>query len=126
MFNLLNSASNALQYVGKNLHILIQSCFSFLVPPSISGGSGGPVEKKVVASKALTLECEAGGHPLPSLTWLKDGSPVKSGDNLKVLEQGRKIQIINAAPSDAGRYVCVATSAAGEMEIKYDVNVLGK
>ncbi|XP_049335709.1 hemicentin-1 isoform X1 [Astyanax mexicanus] len=94
------------------------------VPPSITGGSDGPVEKKVVVSKSLTLECEAGGHPPPSLTWLKDGSPVNAGNNLQVMEQGRKIQILNAVPSDAGRYVCVATSSAGEMEIKYDVNVL--
>ncbi|XP_017573536.2 hemicentin-1 isoform X3 [Pygocentrus nattereri] len=94
------------------------------VPPSITGDSDSPVEKKVVVNKALTLECEAGGHPIPSLTWLKDGSPVKAGENLQVLEQGRKIQIMNAVPSDAGRYVCVATSPAGEMEIKYDVNVL--
>uniref|UniRef100_A0A8B9H3J1 Hemicentin 1 n=1 Tax=Astyanax mexicanus TaxID=7994 RepID=A0A8B9H3J1_ASTMX len=94
------------------------------VPPSITGGSDGPVEKKVVVSKSLTLECEAGGHPPPSLTWLKDGSPVNAGNNLQVMEQGRKIQILSAVPSDAGRYVCVATSSAGEMEIKYDVNVL--
>ncbi|XP_066533975.1 hemicentin-1 [Hoplias malabaricus] len=66
------------------------------VPPSITGGSDGPMEKKVVVSKSLTLECEAGGHPPPSLTWLKDGSPVKAGENLQVLEQGRKIQILNS------------------------------
>ncbi|TSL47575.1 Hemicentin-1 [Bagarius yarrelli] len=94
------------------------------VPPSISGGVAGAVEKKVVVSKTLVLECEAAGHPPPSLTWLKDGSPVKVGQNLRLYEQGRRIEIANAVPSDSGLYVCVATSIAGEMEIKYDVGVL--
>lgn len=96
------------------------------VPPSVAGGVDGPLEKKVVVSKTLVLECEAAGHPPPSLTWLKDGSPVKAGENLRLLEQGRKMEIVNAAPSDSGLYVCVATSIAGEMEINYDVEVLGK
>lgn len=95
------------------------------VPPSVAGGVDGPVEKNVVVSKTLVLECEAAGHPPPSLTWLKDGSPVKVGENLRLLEQGRKMEIGNAVPSDSGLYVCVATSIAGEMEIKYDVAVLG-
>ncbi|GAA6099393.1 hemicentin-1 isoform X2 [Tachysurus ichikawai] len=94
------------------------------VPPSVAGGVDGPLEKKVVVSKTLVLECEAAGHPPPSLTWLKDGSPVKAGENLRLLEQGRKMEIVNAAPSDSGLYVCVATSIAGEMEINYDVEVL--
>lgn len=106
------------------------SCALFLfchhsVPPSIIAGSDGPTDMKVVLSKSLILKCEAEGHPPPSLTWLKDGSPVAARENLRVLEQGRKIEILSALPSDAGRYVCVATSVAGAREIKYDVSVLG-
>ena len=99
--------------------------YAFSVPPSIEGGLDNPTERKVVVSKPLTLECEAGGHPPPALTWLKDGVPVKSSESVKVLLGGRKIEILNAAVSDSGRYVCVATSIAGEKEIKYDVRVLG-
>ncbi|XP_073667498.1 hemicentin-1 isoform X2 [Paramisgurnus dabryanus] len=94
------------------------------VPPSITGGSDSPTDTKVVLNKSLTLECKATGHPPPSLTWLKDGSPVTARENLRVLEQGRKIEILNALPSDAGRYVCMANSVAGEKDIKYDVSVL--
>ncbi|KAL2089466.1 hypothetical protein ACEWY4_014154 [Coilia grayii] len=94
------------------------------VPPSILGGGDIPSERKVVLGEGLTLECEADGHPTPALSWQKDGVPVRSGEKLQVLEQGRRIQILNANPSDAGRYVCVATSVAGETEMKYDVSVL--
>ncbi|XP_040895666.1 hemicentin-1 [Toxotes jaculatrix] len=94
------------------------------LPPTILGGDGGPTERKVTLSKPLILECEAGGHPPPSLTWLKDGVPVHHGESVRVLEQGKKIEIVSAAVSDSGRYVCVATSIAGEKEVKYDVRVL--
>uniref|UniRef100_A0A8C2ZWU4 Hemicentin-1 n=1 Tax=Cyclopterus lumpus TaxID=8103 RepID=A0A8C2ZWU4_CYCLU len=80
--------------------------------------------KLVVLSKPLLLECEAGGHPPPSLTWLKDGVPVRDGESVRLLEQGSKIEILSATVSDSGRYVCVATSIAGEKEVKYDVKVL--
>nr|XP_061831771.1 hemicentin-1-like isoform X1 [Nerophis lumbriciformis] len=94
------------------------------LPPSIAGLESGPTEKKVVLSKPLLLECEAGGYPPPSLTWLKDGVPVRDGESVRVLDQGKKIEILSAMVSDSGRYVCVATSIAGETEVKYDVRVL--
>lgn len=95
------------------------------VPPAIAGGDDGPTERKVILSKPLILECEAEGHPPPSLTWLKDGVPVLDGESVRVLEQGSKIEILAATVSDSGQYVCVATSIAGEKEVKYDVRVLG-
>ncbi|XP_051929217.1 hemicentin-1 isoform X2 [Hippocampus zosterae] len=94
------------------------------LPPSIAGGQSGTSERKVVLSKPLILECEAGGYPPPSLTWLKDGVPVQHGDKVRVLDQGRKIEIMSAMVLDSGRYVCVATSIAGEAEVTYDVRIL--
>ncbi|CAG5863670.1 unnamed protein product [Menidia menidia] len=94
------------------------------LPPTIAGGDDGPTERKVVLAKSLILECEAEGYPTPSLTWLKDGVPVRDGQSVHVLEQGRKIEILSATVSDSGRYICVATSIAGEKEVKYDVRVL--
>nr|XP_054608122.1 hemicentin-1 isoform X2 [Nothobranchius furzeri] len=94
------------------------------LPPTIPGADDGPSEKRVVLTKHLILECAAAGHPPPSLTWLKDGVPVRDGESVRVLERGRKIEILSATVSDSGRYVCVAMSVAGEKEVKYDVKVL--
>lgn len=39
----------------------------------------------MVVNDPIRLECEASGLPVPSLTWLKDGSPVSSfSDGIQV------------------------------------------
>ncbi|XP_068563703.1 hemicentin-1 [Cebidichthys violaceus] len=121
-------ASDAGQYTCKVTSVAGSAEKSYeldvYLPPTIAGGDDGPTERKVVLSKPLILECEAGGHPPPSLTWLKDGVPVRDGESVRLLEQGSKIEIFSATVSDSGRYICVATSIAGEKEVKYDVKVL--
>ncbi|XP_069009305.1 hemicentin-1 [Embiotoca jacksoni] len=121
-------ASDAGQYTCKVTSVAGSAEKSYeldvYLPPTITGGDDGLTERKVVLSKPLILDCEAGGHPPPSLTWLKDGVPVRDGESVRVLEQGRKIEILSATVSDSGRYICVATSIAGEKEVKYDVKVL--
>ncbi|XP_077463990.1 hemicentin-1 [Stigmatopora argus] len=116
------------QYTCKVTNVAGTAAKSFeldiYLPPSIAGEQSGASERKVVLSKPLILECEAGGYPPPSLTWLKDGVPVQDGNTVHVLEHGRKMQILSAKVLDSGRYVCVATSVAGETEVKYDVRVL--
>ncbi|KFO28580.1 Hemicentin-1 [Fukomys damarensis] len=94
------------------------------VPPMIEGDSATPLNKQVVIAHSLSLECKAAGSPPPSLTWLKDGAPVKTSDNIRIEAGGKKLEIMSALEVDQGQYVCVATSVAGEKEIKYEVDVL--
>ncbi|OPJ77524.1 hemicentin-1 isoform B [Patagioenas fasciata monilis] len=94
------------------------------VPPVIEGDADGAQNRQVVAGNSLTLECKAAGNPPPLLTWLKDGVPVEVSDKLRVSSGGKKLEILNAAEADQGQYLCVATSVAGEQEIKYDVEIL--
>ncbi|NWQ77372.1 HMCN1 protein, partial [Columbina picui] len=94
------------------------------VPPVIEGDADRAQNRQVVAGNSLTLECKAAGNPPPLLTWLKDGVPVKVGDSLRISSGGKKLEILNAAEADRGQYLCVATSIAGEQEIKYDVEIL--
>lgn len=99
--------------------------FCYIVPPVIEGGLAVPLSRQVVVAHSLTLECKAAGNPPPVLTWIKDGVPVKAGDNIRIEAGGKKLEIASALEVDRGQYVCVATSVAGEKEIKYDVDVLG-
>uniref|UniRef100_A0A8C2VRJ2 Hemicentin-1 n=1 Tax=Chinchilla lanigera TaxID=34839 RepID=A0A8C2VRJ2_CHILA len=94
------------------------------VPPVIEGDATTPLYKQVVIAQSLTLECKAAGNPPPALTWLKDGVPVKASDNIRIEAGGKKLEIMSALEVDQGQYICVATSVAGEKEIKYEVDVL--
>ncbi|XP_065792282.1 hemicentin-1 isoform X3 [Muntiacus reevesi] len=94
------------------------------VPPMIEGDLAAALNKQVIVAHSLTLECRAAGHPPPVLTWLKDGVPVKAGGNIRIEAGGKKLEITRALEVDRGQYVCVATSVAGEKEIKYEVDVL--
>ncbi|XP_009081115.1 PREDICTED: LOW QUALITY PROTEIN: hemicentin-1-like, partial [Acanthisitta chloris] len=94
------------------------------VPPVIEGDADTAQSRQVVAGNSLTLECKAAGNPPPLLTWLKDGVPVEASDRLRVLAGGKKLEILNVVEADRGQYWCVATSIAGEQEIKYEVEIL--
>ncbi|XP_036128071.1 hemicentin-1 [Molossus molossus] len=110
--------SNVAGTAEKSFHVDVY------VPPVIEGDAAVPLNKQVVVAHSLTLECRAAGNPPPVLTWLKDGVPVKAGDNIRIEAGGKKLEITSALEGDRGQYVCVATSVAGEKEIKYDVDVL--
>ncbi|XP_077013357.1 hemicentin-1 isoform X4 [Tamandua tetradactyla] len=94
------------------------------VPPRIEGDLATPLKKQVIVAHSLTLECKAAGSPPPVLTWLKDGIPVKAGDSIRIEAGGKKLEITSAREANRGQYACVATSVAGEREIKYEVDVL--
>ncbi|XP_027766691.1 hemicentin-1-like, partial [Empidonax traillii] len=95
------------------------------VPPVIEGDADTAQSRQVVAGNSLTLECNAAGNPAPLLSWLKEGVPVQASARLRVLAGGRRLEILNAGEADRGQYWCVATSVAGEQEIKYEVEILG-
>uniref|UniRef100_A0A8C9DLV3 Hemicentin-1 n=1 Tax=Prolemur simus TaxID=1328070 RepID=A0A8C9DLV3_PROSS len=94
------------------------------VPPMIEDDLATPLNKQVVINHSLTLECKAAGNPPPNLTWLKDSVPVMTNDNIRIEAGGKKLEIMSAQEVDRGQYICVATSVAGEKEIKYEVDVL--
>eukprot|EP00079_Xenopus_tropicalis_P024320 XP_012816895.1 PREDICTED: hemicentin-1 [Xenopus tropicalis] len=94
------------------------------VPARIHGDEKKHQNKKVIVGKSLTLECEATGHPPPLITWLKDGVPVETNDNIRLHYNGKKLEIRNTVEYDRGLYTCVAVNVAGETEMKYKVSVL--
>ncbi|XP_074968536.1 hemicentin-2 [Phalacrocorax aristotelis] len=93
------------------------------VPPENQGGSKAPRKVSVIKAGETVLECEAMGTPLPTVTWMKDGQPVASGDGLLLTEQGRRLRIPKAEVAHAGRYSCLVANAAGQERREFDVAV---
>ncbi|XP_012372192.1 hemicentin-2 [Octodon degus] len=112
--------TNELGEVTKSYHVEV------LIPPSISkddpAGELGMKEVKTKVNSTLSLECESWGSPPPTISWYKDGQPVTPGQRLRILGEGRLLQIQPTRVSDLGRYLCVATNVAGEDD--QDFNVL--
>lgn len=99
---------------------------SSLARPTISNSGPHPSEVVVTQGSDISLECEAQGIPEPAVMWLKDGRALGSGRDVAVLAGGRVLRLQRAQVSDTGRYVCVATNAAGLADRKYDLSVHGE
>lgn len=58
--------------------------------------------------------------------WLKDSKPVRQGEGVRILANGRRLVISRAQVSDTALFQCVATNEAGEQEKDFKVAVHGK
>ncbi|XP_069861249.1 hemicentin-2 [Dipodomys merriami] len=90
-----------------------------LVPPVLE-----PVEFRedvvVARGSSVTLPCEAWGSPLPLVAWMKDGEPLLT----QSLEQGPGLHLDTVGAGDAGSYLCVAASQAGEARRRFQLAVM--
>ncbi|KAM9256723.1 LOW QUALITY PROTEIN: hemicentin-2 [Cariama cristata] len=91
--------------------------------PWIQGSSQAPRKVSVIKGGETVLECEAMGTPPPTVTWMKDGQPVASGDGILLTEQGRRLHIPEAEVVHAGRYTCLVANAVGQEQREFDVAV---
>uniref|UniRef100_H0VN85 Hemicentin 2 n=1 Tax=Cavia porcellus TaxID=10141 RepID=H0VN85_CAVPO len=111
--------TNELGEATKSYHVEV------LIPPSISKDDPaedlGVKEVKTKVNSTLSLECECWGSPPPAISWYKDGQPVTPGQRLRIMGEGRLLQIQPTQVSDSGRYLCVATNVAGEDDQDFTV-----
>ena len=64
------------------------------VPPTIRGSEADtPEEKTVLVNKTTQLECVVDGSPTPQISWLKDNQPITTGGSLRILSNGRTLQV---------------------------------
>lgn len=65
-----------------------------LVPPSIRDSGGDtPVLVNTLVGKSLSLECETNAIPPPSISWYKNGRLVTESANMRILEEGQRLEI---------------------------------
>ncbi|KAG1678106.1 Fibroblast growth factor receptor 3 [Nymphon striatum] len=85
------------------------------------------MKKKVIAKpagQAVTIKCPAGGNPVPTITWLKDGQPPKRRLNRHV--QMRKWGLImeDLTTMDNGLYTCILNNIHGTINATFSVDVI--
>ncbi|KAM5259263.1 hemicentin-2 isoform 1-T1 [Hipposideros larvatus] len=91
-----------------------------LEPPHIED-SGQPAELSLTPGFPLELRCDARGIPPPNITWHKDGQALNSQEDSK--GAGRLLRVEAVQVGDAGLYICLAQSLAGEAEKSFRVRV---
>ena len=67
-----------------------------------------PARVALVPGEALTLNCSAAGDPQPVIRWKKQGGQLPVG---RSQQSNGDLVIRGLQESDAGNYICVATSA---------------
>lgn len=60
---------------------------SLLVSPTIVGADshGNAEDVTVILNSPTSLVCEAYSYPPATITWLKDGNPLESNRNIRIL-----------------------------------------
>nr|XP_006823021.1 PREDICTED: titin-like [Saccoglossus kowalevskii] len=80
------------------------------------------VPTKFVEGGQACLECKFKAHPIPEITWSKDGIPLRTGYrlNVKYNEQYGIAQlfITMLLEEDIGEYTCTATNMSGQTTCK--------
>ncbi|XP_039576204.1 hemicentin-2 [Passer montanus] len=88
-----------------------------LTAPAIRGGTEDLVEEVTATiNGTVRLECEATGHPEPTVSWLWNDLPIEAGPRHQLLEGGTVLQVAVVEAGDTGSYTCMAENPAGSAE----------
>ena len=62
-----------------------------------------------------------------SVSWFKDGKPLKSGDKMKICTEGEQffVELMDCDADAAGEYTCTASNVAGDSCCTVNVIVTG-
>ncbi|XP_068166004.1 hemicentin-1 [Antennarius striatus] len=93
------------------------------VPPEINAGPYHYIANEGVA---ITLSCEAGGVPAPTVIWTKGRRPLPSDPSPPRSDLDGHLHIPHPTADDAGIYICTATSPGGyaSREVQLSVNTV--
>jgi len=81
----------------------------------------------------VTLSCNATGNPVPTISWIRDGSALDTTINSRISfsDVKKKLTITNMNRTDSGEYQCVATnrvesdtSKAATLNVECKFNIL--
>ena len=80
----------------------------------------------VLESSVVTLNCNADGHPFPTITWSRNWKPLAGDHNIVMDEDMQSVTIRNVKPDDEGEYSCSATNVLGRETRNSTLSVIGK
>ena len=103
--------------------IKAQSKLDVCTKPKVEGK---PNDVNVNINEPAKLQCKISASPAPTITWLKDGQPLKPSDNVTPHTEPDGTQSLvfkSAQMTDKATYTCQATNIGGTTEVKMNLNV---
>lgn len=85
--------------------------------------------QNVSEGQPAVFRCRTAGSPAPTVTWEKDGQPIKPSRYFIMSQEGSDthvLRISEAFPEDEGTYRCIATNASGQAQCSAPLHVNGK
>uniref|UniRef100_A0A3B3DLS4 Uncharacterized protein n=1 Tax=Oryzias melastigma TaxID=30732 RepID=A0A3B3DLS4_ORYME len=99
----------------------VDRTFRLAVHPPVLDGPLRESLNSTLGSRVALL-CEATGVPVPSISWLKDGSPISSLQ-WQWSVRGNRLELGPLGLSHAGMYTCVAKNSQGQTQKDYALTV---
>ncbi|NWS40494.1 HMCN1 protein, partial [Probosciger aterrimus] len=91
------------------------------VPPVLESPDRSE-EQMVAKGSDVTFTCDATGSPAPTVTWLKDGEPLRWQSTQE--PGGPRLSLAAVGPADAGVYSCLAANEVGEASKAFHLLVM--
>ena len=89
-----------------------KDCFIVTDEPEITAHPRSGAETE---GNNVTLSCYATANPVPTISWIIDGSPVNTTINSRISfsQDNKQLTITNVNRTDSGEYRCVASNFLG-------------
>uniref|UniRef100_A0A4W5KJW9 Myosin light chain kinase, smooth muscle n=1 Tax=Hucho hucho TaxID=62062 RepID=A0A4W5KJW9_9TELE len=84
-----------------------------------------PQSQDATEGTQVTFKCQVSGSPVPGLSWVKDGLPLRPRAGLTFQQDGNThiVTVTNAQKRDSGTYGCTMTTSTGKVSSTWILSV---
>ncbi|XP_050975208.1 myosin light chain kinase, smooth muscle isoform X2 [Labeo rohita] len=91
-------------------------------PPSFDSQ---PQSQEVMQGEKVTFRCQVSGSPVPTVSWMKDGAPLRQKSGVSTRQEGslHVLCLESAHVTDTGQYGCTAANKRGKTAAHWSLTV---
>uniref|UniRef100_A0A8C2K175 Myosin light chain kinase, smooth muscle n=1 Tax=Cyprinus carpio TaxID=7962 RepID=A0A8C2K175_CYPCA len=84
-----------------------------------------PQSREVAQGEKVTFRCQVSGSPVPTVSWVKDGAPLRQRSGVSTRQEGslHVLCLESAHITDTGQYGCTAANTRGKTEAHWSLTV---